>query len=412
MSFPQHGKLFGVFSTAWKIRRLPDHSVENSGRFFHSMENFSRNFPQHGKSGGCRTTVWKTQDATMQGLTPFLTPFSSRGGAALIVALWTVLILSLLVSGLAYEMHIQAGITSYARKRLKAQVAARGGAEYAKFLLAKSFETSAFEEEDLEQESFRILSKNLERGIGVSGIEVEMGGSKARVDILPEAGRRNVNLLQDEDWEELLDQAGVPEEIWPELIDCFMDFTDENDAHRLSGAEADDPFYKSAGYEPKNAPLDTVDELLLIKGFTPEIVYGGPPADPRGEPLRGIAHLLTTFGDGKVNVNTASREVLMTLTTGSGKMMDEWVVDDLLRHRLGDDGLPNTKDDGYTSVQEAISKSGMDPALADKISVSDRKFVRVVSIGDNNGVRMGVWAVFEVGKNLITPIYWREEQMQ
>jgi general secretion pathway protein K len=385
------------------------------------MENFSRIFPQYGKLFpifprygklfGKFSTVWKTFFHGVENSREGAAAAASRGGAALIVALWTVLILSLLVSGLAYEMHIQSGITSYARKRLKAQVASRGGAEYAKFLLAKSFETSAFEEEDLEKESFRILSKNLERGIGVSGIEVEMGGSTATVDILPEAGRRNVNLLQDEDWEELLDQAGVPEEIWPELIDCFMDFTDENDAHRLHGAEADDPFYKSAGYEPKNAPLDTVDELLLIKGFTPEIVYGGPPADPRGEPLRGIAHLLTTFGDGKVNVNTASREVLLTLTAG-GQTLTDFEVDDILRYRLGDDGLPNTKDDGYLTKQEVISKAGINPAFADKISVSDRLFVRVVSIGDNNGVRMGVWAVFEVGKNLITPIYWREEQMQ
>jgi general secretion pathway protein K len=266
------------------------------------MEKPARNFPQHGK---LFSTPWKTRRA------------AGREGAALIVALWTVLILSLLISGLAYEMHIQAGITSHARKRLKAQVAARGGVEYAKFLLAKSFETSAFEEQDLEKETFRILSKNLERGIGVSGIEVEMGGAKARIDILPEAGRRNVNLLQDEDWEELLDQSGVPEEKWPELIDCFMDWTDPGDEHRLNGAEKDDPFYKERGYAPKNAPLDTVDELLLIKGFTPEIVYGGPPADPKGEPLRGIAHLLTTFGDGKVNVNTASREVLLTLTAAA-----------------------------------------------------------------------------------------------
>ena len=376
------------FSMEWK----------NFARIFHGAEKLRAVFPRCGKKF---STAWKTGDRRRGG----------AEGAALIVALWTVLILSLLISGLAYEMHIEAGITSYARKRLKAQVAARGGVEYAKFLMAKSFETSAFEESDEEKEALRILAKNLEKGIGISGVEVEQGGSKAVVDILPEAGRRNVNTLQDEDWEELLDQAGVPEEIWPDLIDCFMDWTDGGDEHRLNGAEEDDSFYKEQGYAPKNAPLDTVDELLLIKGFTPAIVYGGPPVDPKGEPLRGIAHLLTTFGDGKVNVNTASRDVLLTLTA-NGKMMDDWVVDDLLKYRLGDDGVPNTKDDGFSSVQEAINKSGMDSALADKISVSDRRVVRVVSIGENNGVASGVWAVFEVGSKKVTPIYWREEQMQ
>ncbi len=358
------------FSTPWK-------------NFFHCVEKPENNFPLRGKTG-----------------------------AAVVVALWTVLILSLLVGGLAYEMHIEAGITSYARKRLQAQVAARGGVEYAKFLLALSFETSAFEQADEEQEALRTLAKNLERGIGVGGVAVEQGAATARVDILPESGRRNVNTLADEDWEELLDQAGVPEEKWPDLIDCFMDFTDANDEHRLNGAEESDAFYKEQGYQPKNAPLDTVDEILLVKGFTPEIVYGGPPPDPKGEPLRGIAHLLTTFGDGKVNVNTASREVLLTLTAGNGKMMDDWTVDDILKYRLGDDGEANTKDDGFSSVQDAISKTGMDPALADKISVADRRFVRVTAIGEQRGVRSGIWAVFEVGGKKVTPIYWREELMQ
>ena len=392
MSFPRNGKTFRGFSTEWKNIF---HAVEKPGGVFHGMEKIPADFPRNGKTF---STEWKNA--------------GPRGGAALIVALWTVLILSLLIGGLAYEMHVEAGITSYARKRLKAQVAARGGVEYAKFLLAKSFETSAFEEEDAAQEALRILAKNLERGIGVSGAVVEQGAAKAVVDILPEAGRRNVNTLQDEDWEELLDQAGVPEEKWPDLIDCFMDFTDDNDEHRLNGAEKDDAFYKDLDYAPKNAPLDTVDEILLIKGFTPEIVYGGPPPDPKSEPLRGMAHLLTTFGDGKVNVNTASREVLLTLTGANGKMMDDWVVDDILKYRLGDDGQPNTKDDGFESVQEAISKSGMDPSLADKLSVADRRFVRVSSIGENHGVKSGVWAVFEVGDKKVTPIYWREEQMQ
>ena len=33
-------------------------------------------------------------------------------------------------------------------------------------------------------------------------------------------------------------------------------------------------------------------------------------------------------------------------------------------------------------------------------------------MGENNGVKSGVWAVFEVGRERVTPIYWREEQMQ
>jgi general secretion pathway protein K len=348
------------------------------------------------------STVWNTRE-----------PQHPRQGAALIVSLWTVLILSLLIGGLAYEMHVEAGITSYARKRLKAQVAARGGVEYAKFLIAKSLNTSAFPPDDDEEKEFLTQAKLLERGNKV-GVEVKMGISMAKVEIKPEASRNNPLAFQDENWEELLARAGVPEEKWPDLIDCYMDFIDENDEHRLNGAEKEDQFYKEKGYDPKNAPLDIVDELILIKGFTPEIVYGGPPADPKGEPLRGIAHLLTTFGDGKLNVNTAESDALESLVC-NGKMMDDWVIADVLKYRMGDDGIEGTKDDGFTSVQEAISKTGMDPALAACISVGGPQSVqqfKVVSIGENNGVKSGVWAVFEVGDKKVTPIYWREEQMQ
>lgn len=333
-------------------------------------------------------------------------------GSALIVVLWLVMTMSLLIGGLVYEMQIEAGITSHSRKRLKAAAAARGGVEYAKFMLAKSFAGNSFEESDEGLEALRIMAKNLERGIGVSGVEVAMGEAGAKIDILPEAGRRNVNKLQDEDWEELLDFAGVPEDQWPDLIDSFMDWVDAGDDHRLNGAEKDDEYYKSQGYEPKNAELDTVDELLLIKGFTPALVYGGPGDDPKAEPLRGIAHLLTTFGDGKVNVNTASRDVLMTLAGSDGELLDEWVVDDILTARLGEDGLPNTEDDGFASVSEALSKTGLGAALSGKLSVSDRQFVRVTSIGDCGGVKSGVWAVFEVSEKRVTPLYWREEAMQ
>lgn len=330
-----------------------------------------------------------------------------KSGAALIVVMWLVVLLSLLISTFIYEMHVEAGISLYARNRLKAKAAARGGVEYARFLLAKSFEGNAFEEAEEEKEALRIMINNLGRGIAATGVEVPIGDGVARIDILPETGRRNVNTLSDEDWEELLDQSNVPEELWADLIDCFGDWIDGDDLHRLNGAEKDDSFYRDRGYEPKNAPLDTIDEILLIKGFSPEIVYGGPSPDPKAEPYRGIAHLLTTYGDGKVNVNTASREVLLTLPE-----VDEWVVEDILKYRLGDDGIPNTEDDGFNSVADVVAQTGLQSRLQNQISVSDRSYVRVISIGDVNGVKSGCWVIFRVGDRRATPIYWREENMQ
>lgn len=328
-----------------------------------------------------------------------------KSGAALIVALWVLIILSLLIGAFAYDMHIEAGITSYSRKRLKAQYLARAGVEWAKIILVKSGEEQ--DEEVLDDgDQVAVQAVRLSRGMAITGLTRELGDGEVIIDIVPEEGRRNVNKLSDEDWEEILDQANIPEERWDELIDCFTDWVDPNDEHQLNGAESDDPFYEERGYECKNGPLDTIDELLLIKGFDEAVVYGAPPASEDENPILGIAQWLTVWGSGQVNVNTASREVLMTV---SG--IDEFGVDDIISGRAGFDQEFNTRDDGYETVDEVVSTVGLPDDVKGRISTTDRSFVRVVSIGEVNNVRNGIWCVLYLEGENVVPVYWREENM-
>ncbi len=334
---------------------------------------------------------------------------SHRGerGAALIVALWVLIVLSLLVSAFAYDMHIEAGITSYSRKRLKAQYLARAGVEWAKVVLAKSAEANKDEEmETGADEQLFLEAIRLSRGMAVSGVERALGEGVFIVDIVPEEGRRNINKLADEDWEEILDQANIPEELWDELIDCFTDWVDPGDEHQLNGAESDDPFYEERGYECKNAAIDTVDELLLIKGFDEAIVYGAPALEEDEEPLLGIAQWLTVWGSGQVNVNTASREVLLTI---SG--VDEFGVDDIITGRDGFDQESGTRDDGYETTDEVVKRAGLPDTVQGRISTTEKTYVRVVSIGEVKNVRNGIWCVLHVEGSEVVPVYWREENM-
>jgi general secretion pathway protein K len=146
---------------------------------------------------------------------------------------------------------------------------------------------------------------------------------------------------------------------------------------------------------------------VLIKGFTPSIVYGGPGEDPDDDPYLGIASWLTTWGDGKVNVNTASREVLMTIPG-----LEDYDVDAILEGRLGEDGEAGTKDDGFKTVDEVMAKMGLsDGTVAEKLTTTEHRFVRVISIGESQGVRSGVWAIFDATAENVYPVFWREEDM-
>lgn len=57
-----------------------------------------------------------------------------------------------------------------------------------------------------------------------------------------------------------------------QIADCILDWLDPDDVPRANGAERD--FYSSRGYAPKNGPFETVEELLLVNGITPQLLFG------------------------------------------------------------------------------------------------------------------------------------------
>jgi general secretion pathway protein K len=82
-------------------------------------------------------------------------------------------------------------------------------------------------------------------------------------------------------------------------VDSILDWIDTNDEHRLNGAESDDYYLKlPTPYRAHNARLDSITELLQVKGVT-EAVFNGVDGKP------GLADALSAKSLGTVNVNTA-----------------------------------------------------------------------------------------------------------
>ncbi len=59
-----------------------------------------------------------------------------------------------------------------------------------------------------------------------------------------------------------------------EAADSILDWLDEDDEPRDYGAEADYYLTLPTPYAPKNGPLDSIEELLLVKGVTPQLLFG------------------------------------------------------------------------------------------------------------------------------------------
>jgi general secretion pathway protein K len=103
-----------------------------------------------------------------------------------------------------------------------------------------------------------------------------------------------------------------------ELRDAIKDWIDADD--EVTGGGAEGSYYAGLGrpYTAKNAPIDCIEELMMVKGVTRELFYG------TGE-NPGLAQCMTVFGDGRININTAPKPVLMALATEMSDEEAEWL---------------------------------------------------------------------------------------
>ncbi|MDD5706714.1 MAG: type II secretion system protein GspK [Kiritimatiellae bacterium] len=322
--------------------------------------------------------------------------------------------LSLLVISFAFEAHLEGKVVSFARKRRKAESLAMSGMQIARMLLDKQLTVTGAEAESTQAgDRWYKYALTIKRGRAVSGLEEQLGEGTIRLDIEPEPGLRNVNLLKDEDWERIFQYARLPEEYWPELIDSFSDWIDADSKPRQDGGETED-YYATLDkpYSARNAPIETVSELLLVKGFNQAILSGGVlnPEDPKETQVwvMGVQNLLTTYGDGKVNVNAAGLDVLQTLPgideLGARKIIDE-------RERGTSTGMGAFEDGSFESVQDFMSRVGKDlsdSAVGDFITTRSEIF-RITSIGQVGRVTRRIWAVVFFNGRDWRILRWREE---
>jgi type II secretory pathway component PulK len=79
-------------------------------------------------------------------------------------------------------------------------------------------------------------------------------------------------------------------------------------------------------YFPHNKKIATIGELLWIKGFTADILFG-----QKGNPR--LIDLITIYGSGKLNLNTVSTEMLTTILKAEDEYSYKYTLDYLLEER-------------------------------------------------------------------------------
>jgi type II secretory pathway component PulK len=106
--------------------------------------------------------------------------------------------------------------------------------------------------------------------------EAPTGSSAFHYGVTDEGGKINLNALMtiDPSGKILHDMLmGLPN-MTPDIADAIVDWLDVDNNPRPYGAEDDYYTALSPPYRCKNGPLDSLEELLLVRGVTPELLFG------------------------------------------------------------------------------------------------------------------------------------------
>ena len=244
-------------------------------------------------------------------------------GAVLILVLWVLLALGLLALtfGAAIRTEIDATRTLVDQKR--AHYLARAGIDYAVYRILES------------QMAFAKSRQRMELGPGsvpevMTGfVSLRLGTDFADVEVVDETGKINLNTAPSHLIYNLLITVGMEPGDADFLTDSIEDWRDPDEFRRPNGAESDYYLSLPQPYFAKNGPFDVTEELLLVRGMTPEIYYGrkGLTRDGRRVDYFGLGKYLTVFSTtNRINVNSAPVPVLAAipgLTYETALLIDE-----------------------------------------------------------------------------------------
>ncbi|WP_347989603.1 type II secretion system protein GspK [Methylomonas sp. AM2-LC] len=271
----------------------------------------------------------------------------SNQGFALVVVIWILTLLSLMAGSFALSMRRDSSVSVALKKNAEAMAAAESGMELAVFMMQNP---------DPEQ---RWLTDGSVYQI------LRADGSQIRIKVSSEAGKIDINAAN----EKLLSAVikSVTNDLWAEqkLLNSILDWRDADDEPRPQGAEKKQ--YDEAGlpYKPTNSPLQSLEELQMIIGITPEI-------------YNAIQPLLTVYsGQSDVNINEATPEVLQILRSVESGQTQQIPTGSQQTPTTSNSTSTTNTNNTAASTPNSIYAIGVDVVMEDNASASLQAIIKL-----------------------------------
>lgn len=234
----------------------------------------------------------------------------NKDGIALMMVLWALTISMVLVFSFSLMTRTETHATLSFREGLEKKFLAEAGVERG---IAEVF---------YRRQNINLQDAGIWKADGTA-YTVQAVSGYYTVRITDEFGKVDINAASDIILRNLFANAGIPADMVDTIVDSIMDWKDPDDLHRLHGAESDYYMSLPKPYKAKDANFSVLEELLLVKGVTPEILYGSG-----GQ--KGLIDFLTVnLKSPLINISAAPKEVLMAVPG-----MTPETADNIISYRL------------------------------------------------------------------------------
>lgn len=250
-----------------------------------------------------------------------------RRGAALLLTLWCLAIVSITVVMIARMVDSDVAVERTRSRKFEARQLAFTGIAHGM-------------NPNLRRDSELLHQKNAE-------------GGEIAVRITSENARLNINLLLQQPGNLTLKRLftlwGVPQDVTSMTIDSLVDWTDAGDLRQLNGAEREDLQNQTAYSIPRNRPFQSIDEMQHVRGMDIVAQFNSEWRD-----------CFSVFSGAQTDIQDASGDVLRAAGGFSGAQ-----VEALMEIRNGKDKLAGTPDDyQFDSLDDVIQRIGLSDARA------------------------------------------------
>jgi general secretion pathway protein K len=312
--------------------------------------------------------------------------------------LWILAILAILSIGIGGRMGLELKLTGYNRDSAAALYLAKAGVKRAAAVVVSNHKDQVSPVDSLKMEDGSCTNNNEESKrlfkdikVGETGyfiVSYLFSDKQVFYGVQDEGSRVNINTAPKEVIRNLINYLDTTVNS-DDIAGNIEDWRDPGDTRQDSSPE-----YTQEGYKRKDAPFDSVDEILLVKGVEQKLF----------DNIKGYITVYTTADSGKININTAPLPVLVALGFNDAKA--------IISARPGPDAPDNTpfssKGDFTARLPDVKIAPPANPENIELVSYGSN-FFRVISKGYASGGRVVKTVTCVISATDGEILYWNEE---